>query len=255
MAATIAVYDRRGRRLATVYLGQMPQAHQLTLSEELTAVLEEVLRDWQLPMPRLVYVTDGGYHPEQYFKDVLAKMPNPHAPGEILIWERVVDYYHACQYITKLAEALFGPTPQATIWARRMRRWLKEKPKGIHRVLHSAAAIRQLRGLAGHADDYERAYAYLSTRIDHLRYYESRQKGIPIGSGVTEAACKTIFTQRFKLSGMTWSLEGGAAILTLRVIHLSGIWNDCVARRITLRQQPHTPAQTIKPPETLKIAA
>src|SRR5262249_4156398 len=28
-------------------------------------------------------------------------------------------------------------------WARKMRRWLREKPRGIYRVLHSAAAIRR----------------------------------------------------------------------------------------------------------------
>ena len=38
------------------------------------------------------------------------------------------------------------------------------------------------------------------------------------------AACKTVFTQRFKQSGMKWSLEGGQVIVDLRVIHLSGLW-------------------------------
>ena len=31
----------------------------------------------------------------------------------------------------------------------------------------------------------------------------------PIGSGITEAACKVVFTQRFKLAGMTWNVESG----------------------------------------------
>ena len=39
-AATASVYDRRGRRLGTVYLGQMPEAHQATLSDDLTALVE-----------------------------------------------------------------------------------------------------------------------------------------------------------------------------------------------------------------------
>jgi len=41
---------------------------------------------------------------------------------------------------------------------------------------------------------------------------------------VTEAACKTVFTQRLKQSGMTWTREGGQWIVDLRVVHLSGIW-------------------------------
>jgi hypothetical protein len=48
----------------------------------------------------------------------------------------------------------------------------------------------------------------------------------PIGSGVTEAACKTVFTRRLKQSGMTWKLDGGQWIVDLRVIQLSGVWSE-----------------------------
>ena len=37
-----------------------------------------------------------------------------------------------------------------------------------------------------------------------------------IGSGLVEAACKTLVTQRLKLSGMRWSVRGAQAILTPR---------------------------------------
>ena len=43
-----------------------------------------------------------------------------------------------------------------------------------------------------------------------------RSKGLPIGSGVVEAACKTLVTERLKRSGMRWGPRGGQAILTLR---------------------------------------
>ena len=59
-----------------------------------------------------------------------------------------------------------------------------------------------------------------------MDYRNYRQRKLPIGSGVTEAACKIIFTQRFKLSGMKWKLEGGSDILRLRVIALSRIWSQ-----------------------------
>ena len=46
-AATLSVYDRRGRRLGTVYLGRMPaESGQETLSRQLTALLVAVLRAW-----------------------------------------------------------------------------------------------------------------------------------------------------------------------------------------------------------------
>ncbi len=51
-----------------------------------------------------------------------------------------------------------------------------------------------------------------------MRYAEWAAKGLPIGSGVTEAACKTLATQRLKRSGMHWRHDGGQAILTFRAL-------------------------------------
>lgn len=56
-----------------------------------------------------------------------------------------------------------------------------------------------------------------------MKYAAYRRQGMPIGSGVTEAACKTVFTERLKRWGMTWSHEGGQVILDLRVLVLSAI--------------------------------
>jgi pyruvate dehydrogenase E1 component len=72
--------------------------------------------------------------------------------------------------------------------------------------------------------EFDKAYNYLRARTKHMQYAAYRHQGLPIGSGVTEAACKTVFTQRFKLSGMRWSLDGAQTILNLRVIILSGLW-------------------------------
>jgi hypothetical protein len=136
--------------------------------------------------------------------------------------------YHASEYITELAEALFSDSREGSSWARKMGRWLKRKPRGIYRVLHSAAAIRRRRIIVSAAkrEQYRTAYAYLRKRMRWLDYSGYRRDHLPIGSGVTEAACKTVFTQRLKQSGMTWEVEGGQWIVDLRVIHLSGVWSE-----------------------------
>ena len=107
-----------------------------------------------------------------------------------------------------------------------MRRWLKTKPNGAYRVLHSAAALKEKRQLRGPQKDYNDAYNYLRNRLDFLNYVDYRRRGLPIGSGVTEAACKIVFTQRFKQSGMAWTIAGGQTILDLRLLRLSGTWNS-----------------------------
>jgi hypothetical protein len=68
-----------------------------------------------------------------------------------------------------------------------------------------------------------------------MQYAAFRKLRLPIGSGVTEAACKRVFTQRLKLSGMTWSKEGAQRILDLRVILLSGLWNEIYENSLELQ--------------------
>ena len=172
-----------------------------------------------------------------------------------LSWQRVVDYFHASQRITILAEALFGQTRSAESWARRMRKALL-KPNGPSRVLHAAAARASRHGVIAHRKrDYRRAYEYLRTRTKYMQYWQYRRQHMPIGSGVTEAACKTVFTQRLKLSGMRWNHEGAGTVLTLRVILLSGIWSDVYAK--TLQSAHPAPVQAYGTPlsQQRKIAA
>jgi len=59
-----------------------------------------------------------------------------------------------------------------------------------------------------------------------LPYHQFRRWNLPFGSDVTEAPYKTEFTERVKRSGMRWKKESGQVILDLRVILLSGIWEQ-----------------------------
>jgi hypothetical protein len=253
--ATISVLDRRGRRIGTVYLGQMPESGQGTLSQQLTALLADVLSQWDGPLPRLTYVTDCGSHPTEYFEQVLSRMPNPRRPQELLAWEWVVDYYHACLYITKLAEAIFGPGRQAFAWAAKQRKVLKQKQGGINRVLRSAGALRTIRGLVGSEKNYTSAYNYLRSRTAKMDYPTYQRLRMPIGSGVTEAACKIVFTQRFKQSGMKWTIDGGQQILALRVIALSGIWDRVRQASLQSAIMPQVPTPHRSTHETDEIPA
>jgi hypothetical protein len=230
--ATVAVYDRKGRRLGTVYLGCMPEELQETLTRQLNDLLQAILTGWKGCRPRLVYITDGGSVPEGYYFKVLRKMTDPCRPGERLQWVRVLDYYHATLYLSKLADALFREAWRVTAWAKRMRRVLKESD-GLKRVLQSASYYRNEERLKGErATAFQKAYHYLWKRRKHMRYADLRQKGLPIGSGVTEAGCKVVASQRLKCSGMKWKNEGGQVVLTLRVVWLSGVWEEAWKKHI-----------------------
>lgn len=223
--ATITVYDRRGRRLGSVFLAYAPELGQGTMTDELAALLRQVLAEWDGPLPRLCYVTDAGENEVKFYRQVLRRMHHPRT-GARLEWVWIVDYYHAAQRITKMAEALFGDTAQGQAWAAKMRKKLKQ-PNGAARVLWSAAQMRSRYGLAkSRREAFRQAYNYIRTRTKHMQYAAFRAQGLPIGSGITEAACKTVFTQRLKLSGMRWAISGAQRILNLRVCLLSGIWDE-----------------------------
>lgn len=223
---TVTVLDRRGHRLGTVYLGQMPQAGQVVLTNQLTSLLHEVLRRWNGKLPRLVYITDAGGHPSRYYEEVLCRMADPRQPVQRLKWQWIVDFWHACGYLAKLKESLFGNTKAGWAWFKKMRHWLRHRLQGVADVLRSATQLRNRRKRLGQdrAKLFEDSYGYLCRHAKWMAYARYRRQGLPIGSGVTEAACKTVFTQRLKQSGMTWTVEGGQVIVDLRVLVLSGVW-------------------------------
>jgi hypothetical protein len=239
-AATVSVYDRRRRRLGTVYLGQMPQGKQQALSQALTALLTAVLADWSGSQPRLVYITDKGSAQDDYYRQVLRRMKDPRRPQRVLPWQWVLDFFHVCGYVSKLAEALFGRATKAgAVWFARMRHWLRERGGGVAQVVRSAMQHRGRRKMSRAAQaEFWKAYRYLRKHQRWMDYAGARRRGLPIGSGVTEAACKTVFTQRLKRSGMRWGTEFGQVIVDLRVVSLSGIWDEVFRKDLQSRAVP-----------------
>ena len=72
----------------------------------------------------------------------------------------------------------------------------------------------------------EKELAYFEKNRERMRYGLFRAKGYFIGSGVVEAACKTIVAQRFKGSGMHWSESGLSHILAIRTAILSRRYDE-----------------------------
>jgi hypothetical protein len=258
--ATVSVIDRNGKRVGTVYLGQMPESGQGTLSDQLTSLLIGVLTKWDGCPLRYVYITDAGHHPQEYYETVLKKMEDPKRPGRLLEWQWIVDFWHACCYLTKLREALFGDSSAGWKWFKRVRHWLRHRKHGIADVLRSATQHWNLvkdRGAAREKLFWE-GYDYLRKYARRMSYWHYHRQGKPIGSGVTEAACKTVFTQRLKQSGMRWETRGGQVIVGLRVLKLSGVWREAFLsykRSQTLPQSDRPGSLKHRSPKILKKAA
>jgi hypothetical protein len=241
-AGTVSVHDRRGRRVGTVYFGQMPESGQHRLTTQMSAALTAIVASWHAlggVCPRLHYLTDGGHHPRVFLRQVLNRLADPWRPGRSLQWQWTVDFFHACTHLWTAAEALFGPTPATWAWYRRMRHWLRHRTGGVADVLRSASQHANRRRLpAARQQEFDRAYRYLRRHARWMPYAASKRAHLPIGSGVTEAACKTVFAERLKRSGMTWGIAGGQVIVDLRVLVLSGVWERTYQAYLQARPLP-----------------
>ena len=71
------------------------------------------------------------------------------------------------------------------------------------------------------------ALTYFVNHRYRMDYVTHLSKNLPIGSGVTEAACKTLVKQRLCGSGMRWKNQGAKIVLSLRaLIQSKGRWQQ-----------------------------
>jgi hypothetical protein len=104
----------------------------------------------------------------------------------------------------------------------------------VLRVLQGKAArvIRGLRematkhGLAGaRKKTITKVCAYLEANLERMHYDEYLQEGYPIASGVVEGACRHLVKDRMERAGMHWTVPGAQAMLDVRSIYVSGLWD------------------------------
>ena len=214
---TVVLYDAEGERLQTMRYGRMPEPKKKTLQHQLETEVASVVA--VRPDLKRVLLSDGAKDNWRLLADVdQACGPAPQPSVEI------VDFCHACDHLKEGCDAAWGEsTPRSKAEFERLKILLKEADDGADRV------IRVLKYHYGRARGSKRKrlktqLTYFRNQRPRMDYAHYSRQGWPIASGVMEAACKTLVTQRFKQSGMAWSLTGGQAILTLRSLIQSDRW-------------------------------
>ncbi len=126
----------------------------------------------------------------------------------------LVDFFHAAEQLKAAFDAAHGEnSPQARAQFEKYRHLLRWEPNGVSKVIR---ALVHLHGKYPRRKRLTQVLGYFRKHRHRMGYAETAAKNLPIGSGVVEAACKTLATQRMKRSGMRWRHAGGQAILTLR---------------------------------------
>jgi hypothetical protein len=145
------------------------------------------------------------------------------------------------------------------------RRGGSRKRRGVDHGQGAAEAEKVIRALKHLANKHPQRkklgteLGYFRKNKKRMRYAALKAQGFMIGSGVVEAACKTLVTQRLKQSGMRWSVDGAQAILTPRGWDQSDRFDEAWALlAATFHAEVTTLANVVafkpKPPERPKRA-
>ena len=200
--ATVSSYDRHGARLCTRRMARMPETNKATLKSQLTAEVMGALT--RRPDLRVVKVADGAPDNWRYLGEPLP------------FGEEVLDFYHAAEPLGAALGAAYGEgTPTYHERLETLSTVLRDEPHGVDKVM---GALCRLRTRYPRRQAIHTALSYFRDHRHRMRYAALRAQNLPIGSGVVEAACKTLVSQRLTRSGMRWRHRGGQAILTFRAL-------------------------------------
>lgn len=133
----------------------------------------------------------------------------------------LLDFYHLAQHVHEAARRCLGENEAARAWATDRLREIKTLGPGpvlkaietLANKVRSPAKQKSLRGLTN----------YIRKRREMLDYPGAVAKGWDIGSGPTEATCKTL-TLRLKRPGMKWDRDHAAGMMNLLAMRESGQW-------------------------------
>lgn len=206
--AAISFYDEDGERLSTQRFGRMPEAGKKTLKVLIQEAMKTIVTEQ--PEINLIKIADGAVDNWRFLSNILL-------PGQGI---ELLDYFHASDHLHDAFEYAYGNgSSKAASQYNKYKIILKIEVGGIEKVINT------LRYLNKNDPDNEK----LATELNYFRnnrhrmaYAQAIENNYPIGSGVTEASCKTLVTQRMKCAGMRWDINGGQGVLTARSLIQSG---------------------------------
>jgi hypothetical protein len=197
--ATLAFCDEKGDLLSAIRFGRAPEPKKLTLKDTLRRDLAHILA--QRPDLRLVKVTDAGSDNWEFCESL------PEGPT-------ILDVFHATEHLAAAIAAVHGDGTMATRHKfEALRERLLLEDDGVEAAINALAYLKRRNPKTKRVAE---VLAYFRKNRHRMHYATWKREGLMIGSGLVEAACKTLVAQRLKLSGMRWSSHGAQAILTMR---------------------------------------
>ncbi|UCC52622.1 MAG: ISKra4 family transposase [Anaerolineaceae bacterium] len=119
---------------------------------------------------------------------------------------QILDWYHALEYLTPVANALFHEDAQREAWLEEMTAHL-----WFSRTQHVIDTCLELLDHCRGAEAAQDALTYYTNNLSRTDYVHWRSQGYIIGSGTVESGCKQIATVRLKCAGARWTEKGCSA--------------------------------------------
>lgn len=136
----------------------------------------------------------------------------------------VLDYYHLREHVILASYRVFGEaTPAAQAWRERMTGVAMEQ--GPVAFLEEVGQLRRSLRSSVKRRALESLQTYVGERVEMLQYPQFKARGFDIGSGPTEAFCKTL-TARLKGPGMRWDKLNAEGMMALASLRASRLWTQ-----------------------------
>lgn len=216
---------RRGSGTHTIRIAEMPEAGKATIMERVEREVRALVA--QRPDVALEVVIDGAADLRTH---LLERLPDA---------RHLTDFFHVVEHLAEALRLLF---PSDDV------RRAEERARWCHKLKHKQGTPfrlwRWLREEMKREDDpvspwarreIEKHAEYIYNQREWMKYPQAVEAKAALGSGPVEAACKTLVTQRLKVSGASWSREGAGGVLYLRSLLQSDRFDRAFAFRQATR--------------------
>ena len=214
MVGTLSFYDKQGERRPTIDLAATPAYGKAKFLGRMEAEIDRAKA--RCPDAHSVGIADGA----QGNREFLGRHTDV----------QVTDYRHAAESPGQAAVVFYRGHPRTReAWLDEACHRRKHEPEGAEGVLKRLRTLARERPWARADEDVQRAITYFANRsgAGRMDYAGRVAANEPIGRGGTEAACQVIVEQRLCGSGMKWTEDGSAVVLSLRALSSTpGRWGQ-----------------------------
>ncbi len=214
MAGTITLYNKEGDRLHTTYLAAPPEYGKNTF---LTKLEESIKKTKNLfTAATTIGLADGAKENWSFLNN--------------LTEHQVIDFYHVTEYLGEYSKVVYTNIGEQKEWPGDACHNLKNKIGSAARLLREIEIESKNKHKKKDQEIIDKTLSYFLNNVKKMKYKKMLDMNAPIGSGVTEAACKVIVKERMCKAGMRWKNDGAQVVLKLRTMNQTGghwdyFWN------------------------------